>query len=150
MNNEEPLAHSAKPDKGIPAQTYAEHIAAVLERAKDNVSAMAQYFSGNARFLQEVVKRAALLHDIGKLDKANQAVLKKGNKGHLPLNHVDAGTTYLSEGKEYEAAFFVYGHHIGLCSVSREAEREKLFLRDERICKEVDQKLKDYLADHAE
>ena len=149
MNNEEPLAHSAKLGKGIPAQTYAEHIAAVLKRANDNVSAMTQYFSGDARVLQEAVKRAALLHDIGKLDKANQAVLNKGNKGHLPLNHVDAGTTYLSEGKEYEAAFFVYGHHIGLCSVPREAEREKLFLRDEKICKEVDQKLKDYLTDHA-
>lgn len=150
MNNEVPLAHSAKPDKGIPAQTYAEHITAVLERAKDNVSAMAQYFSRNARFLQEAVKRAALLHDLGKLDKANQAVLEKGSKKHLPLNHVDAGTTYLSKGKEYEAAFFVYGHHIGLCSVPREAEREKLFLRDDKIHEEVDQKLSDYLAKHAE
>ncbi len=150
MNNEVPLAHSAKPDRGIPAQTYAEHIAAVLERAKDNVSAMTQYFSGDARFLQEAVRRAALLHDLGKLDKANQAVLEKGSKKHLPLNHVDAGTTYLSKGKEYEAAFFVYGHHIGLCSVPREAEREKLFLRDDKIHEEVDRKLSDYLAKHAE
>ena len=148
MNNGEPLAHSAKPDKGIPAQTYAEHIAAVLKRAKDNVSAMAQYFLGNARVLHEAVKRAALLHDLGKLDKANQAVLEKGGKKHLPLNHVDAGTTYLSRGKEYEAAFFVYGHHIGLCSVPWETGRGTLFLRDEKICNEVDQKLKDYFADH--
>ncbi len=149
MNNEEPLAHSAKPDAGIPAQPYAKHIANVLARSSNNASVMAQFFSGDASVLQKSLKRAALLHDIGKLDKDNQAVLKKGNKGHLPLNHVDAGTAYLSEGKEYEAAFFVYGHHIGLCSVPREAEREKLFLRDEKIYKEVDQKLKDYLADHA-
>ena len=148
MKNDEPLAHSAKPDKGIPAQTYAEHIAAVLKRANDNVSAMTQYFSGDARVLQEAVKRAALLHDLGKLDDDNQAVLKKRGKRHLPLNHVDAGTTYLSRGKEYEGAFFVYGHHIGLCSVPRETIRGNLFLRDEKICNEVDQKLKDYLADH--
>src|SRR4030067_1447789 len=109
---------------------------------------MTRYLSGNARVLHEAVKRAALLHDLGKLDKANQAVLKKGGKKHLPLNHVDAGTTYLSRGKEFESAFFVYGHHIGLCSVPREVTREKLFLRDEKIYKEVDQKLKNYLSDH--
>src|SRR4030067_2500411 len=109
---------------------------------------MTRYLSGNARVLHEAVKRAALLHDLGKLDKANQAVLKKGGKKHLPLNHVDAGTTYLSRGKEYEAAFFVYGHHIGLCSVPWETGRGNLFLRDEKILNEVDQKLKDYLADH--
>ncbi len=148
MNNGEPLAHSAKPDKGIPAQTYVMHIAGVMERVTGNVSAMTQYLSGNARVMHEAVKRAALLHDLGKLDKANQAVLKKGGKKHLPLNHVDAGTTYLSRGKEYEAAFFVYGHHIGLCSVPWETGRGNLFLRDEKICNEVDQKLKDYFADH--
>jgi len=148
MKNDEPLAHSAKPDKGIPAQTYAEHVAAVMKRANDNVSAMTRYFSGNDRVLHQSVKRAALLHDLGKLDDDNQAVLKKGGKRHLPLNHVDAGTTYLSRGKEYEGAFFVYGHHIGLCSVPRETIRGNLFLRDEKICNEVDQKLKDYLADH--
>jgi CRISPR/Cas system-associated endonuclease/helicase Cas3 len=148
MNNEEPLAHSAKPEKEIPAQTYAKHVDAVLKRADANISAMAKYFSGDAQVLHQSVKRAALLHDLGKLDTANQAVLEKGSKKHLPLNHVDAGTTYLSRGKEYEAAFFVYGHHIGLCSVPWETGRGNLFLRDENICNEVDQKLKDYLADH--
>lgn len=150
MNSEEPLAHSAKPDKGIPPQTYAKHIAGVMERVNENISAMTLYFSGDVQALQETVKRAALLHDLGKLDEANQAVLKKGGKKHLPLNHVDAGTAYLSKGKEkeFEAAFFVYGHHIGLQSVPYETGREGLFLRDEKICKEVDQKIKDYLADH--
>ncbi|MBI5098281.1 MAG: DEAD/DEAH box helicase family protein [Nitrospirae bacterium] len=150
MNSEEPLAHSAKPEKGISAQTYAKHVDAVLKRADANVTAMAKYFFGDAQVLHQSVKRAALLHDLGKLDAANQAVLEKGNKKHLPLNHVDAGTTYLSRGKEFEAAFFVYGHHIGLCSVPWETGRGNLFLRDERICSEVDQKLTAYLSDHAE
>ncbi|OQZ02294.1 MAG: hypothetical protein B6D34_11660 [Candidatus Brocadia sp. UTAMX1] len=150
MNSNEPLAHSAKLEKGIPPQTYTKHIAGVMERVADNVSAMTRYFSGNVRFLQEMVKRAALLHDLGKLDDANQAVLKKGGNGHLPLNHVDAGTACLSKGKEYEAAFFVYGHHIGLCSVPYESGRGYQFLRDDKISGEVDQKLDDYLADHAE
>jgi CRISPR-associated endonuclease/helicase Cas3 len=150
MNEDEPLAHSAKPEKGIPPQTYEKHIAGVMKRAAANVSAMTRYSSGDAHVLQEIVKRAALLHDLGKLDKTNQAVLKKGGKKHLPLNHVDAGTTYLSKGKEVEAAFFVYGHHIGLQSVPYETGRDDLFLRDERIYREVDQRLADYLSDHAE
>lgn len=149
MNSKELLAHSAKMDKGIPAQTYTDHIATVIKRANDNVSAMAQYFLGAGQVLQDAVKRAALLHDLGKLDASNQADLRKGGKRHLSLNHVDAGTTYLSRGKEYEAAFFVYGHHIGLCSVPLEVAREKFFLRDEKISKEVDQKIADYLVDHA-
>ncbi|MCL5236577.1 MAG: DEAD/DEAH box helicase family protein [Nitrospirae bacterium] len=148
MNSEEPLAHSAKPEQGIPPQTYVKHISGVMKRATENVSGMIRYFSGDTRVLQEAVKRAALLHDLGKLDKANQTVLKKGGKKHLSLNHVDAGTTCLSRGKEYEAAFFVYGHHIGLCSVPQEAGRGTLFLRDEKICNEIDQKLENYLADH--
>jgi len=148
MNSEEPLAHSAKLEKGIPTQTYAKHIAGVMARVTDNISAMTQYFSGDVQVLQETIKRAALLHDLGKLDEKNQDVLKKGGKKHLPLNHVDAGTAYLSKGKEYEAAFFVYGHHIGLQSVPFETGREGLFLRDENISREVDQKSEDYLADH--
>jgi CRISPR/Cas system-associated endonuclease/helicase Cas3 len=100
--------------------------------------------------LHETVRRAALLHDLGKLDDANQAVLKKGSKKHLPMNHVDAGTAYLSKGKEFEAAFFVYGHHIGLQSVPYETGRDHLFLRDEEINREVDQKLADYLAGRTE
>jgi CRISPR-associated endonuclease/helicase Cas3 len=148
MKNDEPLAHSAKPKKGIPAQTYTTHITAVSKRALENISAMAQYFSGNDKILHEAVKRGALLHDLGKLDEANQAVLKKGGKKHLPLNHVDAGTTYLARGKEYEAAFFVYGHHIGLRSVPYEIIRDKFFLRDEEIYEHVDQKLPNYRAEH--
>ncbi len=150
MNSEEPLAHSGKPEEQIPPQTYAKHIAGVIERATNNVVAMSRYFSGNTKLLQESVKRAAMLHDLGKLDEANQAILGKGGKKHLPLNHVDAGTTYLSRGKEYEAAFLVYGHHIGLCSLPHEAGRGNLFLRDEKICNEVDQKLENYLTNHAE
>ncbi len=149
MNNEEPLAHSGKPEKGILAQTYAAHINAVMQRAKENVSAIAQYFSGDAQVLHEAVKQAALLHDLGKLDEANQAVLKQGGKKHLPINHVDAGTSYLAKNKEVEAAFFVYGHHIGLQSVPYEATRESLFLRDENIYKDIDEKISDYLAVHA-
>ncbi len=149
MNSEEPLAHSAKPEHGIPPQTYVKHIAGVVERAGENVSVMTQYFSGDAQVLHDVTKRAGLFHDLGKLDEANQTVLKTGGKKHLPLNHVDAGAAYLSKGKEHEAAVFVYGHHIGLCSVPYESGRGASFLRDDKICGEVDQKLFDYFSEHA-
>jgi len=148
MNSDEPLAHSAKPKNNIPSQTYKAHVSAVVERSKNNVSRMSGFYSGDVEFWRNAVVRAAMLHDLGKLDEANQAVLKTGNNVHLPLNHVDAGTACLFQGKEYESAFLVYGHHLGLCSLPDESVREKLAFRDEKIFELVDQKLNDYIKEH--
>lgn len=148
MNDQEPLAHSAKKDKGIPAQTYAKHISGVVKRVQKNVSVMSAYFSGDASVLAETLCSAAYLHDLGKLDKANQEVLKHGRKKSLPINHVDAGTALLCQHKNRESALLVYGHHIGLCSIPEEVTRNSLFFRDEKIHEHTDKFLADYIAEH--
>jgi len=149
MNSQEPLAHSAKKDRGIPAQAYAKHIAGVAKRAQKNISAMLEYFSGEALPLIGNLHCAAYLHDLGKLDPANQEALRCGNKRSLPINHVDAGTTMLlDQAKNKEAALLVYGHHIGLCSIPQEASRRELFFRDEEIYKHTDAQLAKYVAEH--
>ncbi|MBU4478448.1 MAG: DEAD/DEAH box helicase family protein [Candidatus Omnitrophica bacterium] len=148
MSNEEPLAHSAKKEKGIPVQTYAKHISGVISRAEKNVSNMTTYFNGDARLLAETVGAAAAAHDLGKLDEANQKILKLGSKKSLPINHVDAGTASLCSKKNNESAILVYGHHIGLCSVPSEVTRGSLFLRDSEVQKHTDNCLNSYKKTH--
>lgn len=149
MNNIEPLAHSAKKDKGIPAQKYADHIAGVIRRAEENVSAIAEFFNRNTELLREVVKSAALIHDLGKLDEENQKILNRGDKKSLPINHVDAGTAQLCQyNKSGAEAQFVQGHHIGLCSIPEQRARDKLFLRDEEIYGRTNKLLSGYLKQH--
>ena len=65
MSSEEPLAHSAKKDKGIPAQTYVDHIAGVLRRAYKNVSHV-DFLTGYS-VLIDMVHSTSILHDLGKL-----------------------------------------------------------------------------------
>lgn len=133
MNKNKHLARSAKPDRGISAQTYAEHIAGVIERSKNNVSTMARYFLGNAQLLAEELKSAAIFHDLGKLDEENQKILRKVGGKKLPIHHQDAGVAQLRVCNRNEAALFVYGHHIGLCSVTKEATRIEEMFRDESV-----------------
>ena len=148
MNDDVPLAHSAKKDEGISSQTYAEHIAGVLKRNDKNVSSMMTFFNGDAQLLKDTIHSSAVLHDLGKLDPKNQKVLKTGGKRKLSINHVDAGTAQLSICDNKEAAILVYGHHIGLCSIPTEAVRKDLFLRDSEIREHTDPNLDAYVELH--
>lgn len=148
MNNIEPLAHSAKKDKGIAAQTYLAHITGVVARTEQNVCTMAKFFNGNTNALKEIVKSAAIMHDLGKLDEENQNVLNNGGKRSLPVNHVDAGTAQLCLYEKGAEAQFVQGHHIGLCSIPKEKARDKLFLRDEKIYARTNELLSEYIKLH--
>ncbi|MFA5272021.1 MAG: DEAD/DEAH box helicase family protein [Candidatus Omnitrophota bacterium] len=148
MNSIEPLAHSAKKDRGIPVQSYADHVAGVVKRAEQNVSAMVEFFNGGDRLLGEVIKSTALMHDLGKLDEENQRVLNSGGKKSLPINHVDAGTAQLCQFNKSAEAQFVQGHHIGLCSIPQERARDKLFLRDEAIYARTNALLPEYIKQH--
>lgn len=83
--------------------------------------------------LAELVDWAATFHDLGKLEAANQEMLRNSETGKLPVNHVDAGSAYLCALKLYEAAMAVYGHHRGLCDMPAEKAKEQKQSQDPRF-----------------
>jgi len=144
------LAHSAQPNKGLPEQSYQEHITGVLHRAQSNVERMLKYAkAAHFESLKAIVTWAACFHDLGKLDERNQEVLAgKRQMQHLPVNHVDAGVAYLKEKEnKYESALLVYSHHCGLPSLPRKASQPYPF-RDVKVKELTDNNLHKYLLLH--
>src|SRR5437867_457473 len=89
------LAHSARPERGIPVQRYTEHIQAVFQGAAERVARVAGYSATFGAFLRSTVENASLWHDLGKLEAENQTVLASVSRRPLPLNHCDAGVAHL-------------------------------------------------------
>ena len=124
------LAHSTNGDGE--SQSYKDHILAVMHSADRYAADAGKYARALAPDLQRTVHNSALWHDLGKLDKGNQKVLRssQAGKGHLPVNHVDAGCSYLLKVGSPIAALSVYSHHLGLPDMPEECARKKNFLRD--------------------
>lgn len=144
------IAHSVRKinNLNIPPQPYSKHIEGVLNRVKENVNNLKCYYNGDFDFLKNAIQAAAIFHDLGKLDDENQRVLSEGKGDALPINHVEAGTSYLLNIDLVEAAFLVYSHHIGLQSIPDEQAKGNLFLRDKSLYKLTDRNLNDYLERH--
>lgn len=124
----EPLAHSPRPKRGIPAQSYTNHVNNVVSEALTRASAAAQFSPRWGEVLVAVVRLASEYHDLGKLDAANQAVLSKNSRESLPVPHEDAGAACLLQGPGPNpmrrlAAMLVYAHHRGLPPLLDEEER---------------------------
>jgi CRISPR-associated endonuclease/helicase Cas3 len=117
------LAHSARPNKGIPAQGYLTHIANVESFAKAAARAAAEFWTGDRQWFEKVVARAAHWHDFGKLDPLNQDVLAGMSLGALPVGHEHAGVKYLMSFAQAESAGLVYSHHRGLPDLIPELQR---------------------------
>ena len=131
----EPLAHSAKPDRNIPEQSYANHVGNVVKFATGNATRAGAYLKGGGERLIEAVRLAAEFHDLGKLDEANQKVLHSGSpKDALPLNHVDAGTATLLNPPHGSGsgALLVNAHHVGLPDIPDECVNARSSLRDRK------------------
>lgn len=144
------LAHSAK--NGCPAQTYESHICRVRNKATSFAIEAECYAAENNGALTAAVQKSALLHDLGKLDDANQAVLQ-GNRNtqrHLPINHTDAGSAALKLDGNMYAALAVYSHHRGLPDMEAELSREEVIFRDNHPAtrNHVDSTLKKLLGRH--
>jgi CRISPR-associated endonuclease/helicase Cas3 len=135
-------AHSAKGE--IPAQEYAHHVSGVYDRICGYLEDIGRYATLDRDQLVDATKKAALYHDLGKLNKDNQTVLagRKRLKA-LPRNHVDAGAAYLLNESHFSAvaAAAVQAHHIGFPDFSSEQNRGECAFRDERIMADVDQEL---------
>jgi len=144
------LAHSAKPEKSISAQSYADHVHGVVLRAMRAAEEASFYSAADGDLLRKVVRLAAEYHDLGKLDSENQAVLAGERKArHLPVQHTDAGTAYLVNELPQSAAL-VRSHHIGLPDFVDECNRsEDLIFRDESVLEHVNRTLEQLLKKHA-
>ena len=142
------LAHSKGENPSVPAQTYKKHILGVLARVEENIKCISPYYEGDFKFFEQTVRTAALFHDLGKLDDANQKVLSENSSRGLPVNHVDAGTANLVEKDLVESAFLIYSHHRGLNSIPEEIAKEELFLRDPNLFSYTEQYLTDYISKH--
>lgn len=119
------LAHSARPERGIPEQEYRDHIENVVDIAVGNADRAATYSTKYGDLLRAAVRLAAELHDLGKLDEINQEVLRT-NRGKM-LNHVDAGVAHLLDRSPNSihtvAALAVLAHHIGLPTIADEGAK---------------------------
>jgi len=156
MPNDVPLAHS--PRQGASAQTYYDHITNVAHVAVRNAQSTSIFYARDREALIGWVEAAAISHDLGKLDKANQSVLKQDSRNPLPVAHEDAGVAALWQLGRKESAVIVAAHHAGLFSKSEESppnkrrlfrnERQPAFLNGCSVDKHVDVHLHEYLTAH--
>jgi CRISPR-associated endonuclease/helicase Cas3 len=72
---------------------------------------MVRYSAKYGQELIATIEAGATFHDLGKLDPANQAALRKGREGKLPWDHIDAGVAHLSASGNCAAAWLVRAHH---------------------------------------
>lgn len=146
------LARSPKPEKGIPAQTYKQHVSEVVRMATGFAEEAVAY-SAYGPLLRDVMGYAAAYHDLGKLDDGNQKVLRSSNKGSLPIKHWDAGAAHLMIFHENLAnrlaALFVHSHHGGLPSLKEEQVKKAGMFRESSARENTDTWLARYLEVHA-
>lgn len=141
------VAHSPRPP--IPAQSYREHAENTRESAKRHARSAARFYTGPWTDFIEVVEAAAALHDLGKIDEENQAVLRTVSQRPLPRPHADAGAAVLLRTGRQESAVLVAAHHAGLFSRSEEIAKDCGPLRDPRVATTVNERYEAYLAAHA-
>ena len=144
------LAHSRRQE--IPAQTYFEHVSNVRCQAICNAQSAAAFYTGDRDAFVSWVEATALYHDLGKLDKANQAVLQKDSRKPLPIAHDDAGVAELDKLGRQEAVILACGHHDGLFSRAEELGKQGRPFRQlkritpdgDKVADHVDRELEDY------
>lgn len=146
------LARSPKPEKGIPAQTYKQHVSEVIRMANDFAEKAAAYTTFGP-LLRNAVGYAAEYHDLGKLDAGNQKVLRTAGKGSLPIKHWDAGAAQLMADPKALArklaSLFVHSHHEGLPSIIEESAKKAGMFREFSAKENTDTWLTRYLEIHA-
>jgi CRISPR-associated endonuclease/helicase Cas3 len=158
-----PLAHSPPPgtDAGDP---YERHVKAVRAGACERARAMLHHATDPPRDVVDAIETAATFHDLGKLDSANQAVLKRCRGGGLPWDHIDAGVAHLmgDSVQDSMSAWLIRAHHApGLPEYAQHFDSDGLGRRlrgrrrdeDERDRHatqqaRTDSHLQEYLSDH--
>lgn len=141
-------AHSPKGD--TPSQSYFDHIYNVRKLANLYAQDLVRYAVKDSQLFLQIVDRASLYHDLGKLNAENQRVLSGETKAcSLPVNHVDAGTAYLIQTGEGYAATVIQAHHLGFPDFPVEYVKEENAFRDVSIAEMVNGELPQLLNTHA-
>jgi len=114
------LAHSENKEKNIPAQTYQDHIDAVVALALSSAIAVSKFMPIQKRkeFIS-LVEWAAKYHDLGKVLSENQNELLDGTQKHLPMPHADAGALFMIK-KNQTTSCLIRSHHAGLPDYQKE------------------------------
>ncbi len=140
------LAHS--PKGVICAQAYAQHVAGVHRDALRYAHDAARFYTGDREAFIEWVDSAAICHDLGKLDDANQAVLRRESRDSLPIPHEDAGVAALQMLGRQESVVLVAAHHAGLFSRDGEFAKQGRPFRRLDVAEKTDARLDRYLHLH--
>lgn len=140
------LAHS--PKGVVPAQTYAEHVKGVHWDALRYARRAAEFFAGDREAFVDWIGAAATCHDLGKLDDANQAVLRRKSRESLPVPHEDAGVAALDRLGLLESVVLVAGHHAGLFGLRAELSKQGREFRYPDLAEQTDARLDHYLDLH--
>lgn len=116
------LAHSARAQPSIPAQGYGEHVAAVVRNTVRSLEQAGRFAAGptTAETLRITGTRAAIFHDLGKLEDSNQATLRSQEAKSLGYSHESAGALHCLERGQRKAAWLIHSHHQGLTNNSAE------------------------------
>lgn len=136
------FAHS--PKDNVLAQEYAKHILNVRNRAVKYAKEAGRYSPTDGALLSHLVDIAATFHDLGKLDKDNQAVLSgEKEEKKLPKQHWDAGAAYFlrDENPSPFAAALIYAHHTGFPDFTEEVNRGMSAFRVAELMAETDKLL---------
>ena len=145
-----PLAHSKRGK--TPVQPYEAHIREVVERAVANATAASRGMGERGTEFVEAVRGAAEVHDLGKLNEANQDVLRKVSREALPVRHEDAGIAYLIGQEALYSAALVAGHHAGLWEASEEEDKDQQnaghYLRMPQAFDDTEANLDNYVTEH--
>ena len=138
-----PLAHSGRAARGLGPQPYSAHVLAVRKLARTHASAALKYKASPDPAFEAAAEWAGTFHDLGKLEAANQIILRTKESGALAFNHVDAGVAHLAAHRQVEAAIAVYCHHIGLCDLPAEKAKDQRSgqNRAEAACRDPEIKL---------
>ncbi|NCQ47171.1 MAG: CRISPR-associated protein Cas3 [Piscirickettsiaceae bacterium CG_4_10_14_3_um_filter_44_349] len=122
------VAHT--PPKNFPETAphlYSDHISEVVTYGLELFNAVLGFchFHENYKHaLKCTLRQSLLLHDLGKLDDENQAILQGRLTGRLPIDHIEAGVAFAETLKNELMAWIIRGHHApGLPS----KKTEKIF-----------------------
>ena len=126
------LAHSAKPEKGIPVQTYVCHIDGTKSVALVSATDACRFYWKDPTLILRTISLSAEGHDLGKLLEENQDGLYAGNWGKLKYKHADAGFRCLYDVNPVSAVL-VAAHHRGLFDFKEEYRRKKEMFREAEV-----------------